>query len=240
MKRDVAHRVAFFGVMTALIFVVLTVETYVFIGILGINPAFLSLPLAIALCLYSDWRGEFVGGTIFGVCAFIISFMVGYTPMWNPLVSVLPRLLMGIGAYWIYHLISLVANKIICSREKKGKFLQGKKRNVFWRETLPAVVGGLCGALINTILVLVMLSVFGGDAFSVAFTVAISFNSPIEMACAAVLVPIYVRVMKTALKTSGKLLYKDLNAKPVQEESNQTPVIDRETGKENLGEGKQL
>ena len=91
MKKDLAHRVAFIGVMAALIFVVLTIETYVFIGILGINPAFLSLPLAIALCLYGDWKEEFVGGTIFGVCAFIISFMVAYVPMYNPLISVLPR-----------------------------------------------------------------------------------------------------------------------------------------------------
>lgn len=207
MKKDVAHRVAFLGVMSALIFVVLTLETYVFIGMLGINPAFLSLPLAIALCMVGDWKEEFYGGTIFGVCAFIISFMVAYVPMYNPLVSILPRVLMGVGAFWIYSLISFVVDKVLSGREKNGKAALSRKRNIFWRETLPAAVAGLMGALINTVLVLVMLSVFGGDAFSVAFTVAISFNSPIEMACCAVLVPIYVRVMKIALKTPNKLLY---------------------------------
>ena len=207
MKKDIAHRVAFLGVSSALIFVVLTLETYVFLGILGINPAFLSLPLAIALCLYGDWKEEFCGGTIFGVCSFIISFMVAYTPMYNPLVSIIPRVLMGIGAYWVYHLVSWVINVILNKREEKGHKLLSKKKNIFWRETLPAAIGGIFGALINTVLVLSMLSVFGGDAFAVAFKVAIAFNSPIEMACCAVLVPIYVRIMKIASRTPNKVLF---------------------------------
>ncbi len=206
MKKDVAHRVAFLGVMSALIFVVLTLETYVFIGILGINPAFLSLPLAIALCLYGDWKDEFCGGTIFGICAFIISFMVGYVPMYNPLISILPRVLMGVGAYWIYHLLSYITHKILGNAEKKGK-IYSKKKNIFYRETIPAAVAGAIGALINTVLVLTMMSFFGGDAFATAFKVAISFNSPIEMACCFVLVPIYVRVMKVALKSQNKFLF---------------------------------
>ncbi len=204
MKKDVAHLVAFLGVMTALIFAVLTLETYVFIGILGINPAFLSLPLAIALCLYGDWKDEFCGGTIFGICAFIISFMVGYVPMYNPLVSILPRVLMGVGAYWCYHLFSFISHKILDKSEKKGKKI-GKKKNILLRETLPAAFAGAIGALINTVLVLVMLSLFGGDAFATAFKVAISFNSPIEMACCFALVPVYVRIMKIALKRTNKL-----------------------------------
>lgn len=207
MKKDVAHRIAFIGVMSALIFVVLTLETYVFIGMLGINPAFLSLPLAIALCMFGDWKEEFYGGTIFGVCAFIISFMVAYVPMYNPLVSILPRVLMGVGAYWIYNLLSFVVDRCLLRREKKGKKPLSKRTNVIWRETVPAAVAGVCGALINTVLVLTMLFVFGGDAFAVAFKVAIAFNSPIEMVCCAVLVPVYVRVMKIALKTPDRLLY---------------------------------
>ena len=207
MKKDLAHRVAFIGVMAALIFVVLTIETYVFIGILGINPAFLSLPLAIALCLYGDWKEEFVGGTIFGVCAFIISFMVAYVPMYNPLISVLPRVLMGVGAYWI--------NAILKARERKGKPALSFKKNIVLRETLPAAIAGVCGALINTVLVLLMMFAFGGDEFAVAFKVAIAFNSPIEMACCAVLVPFYVRVMKIGLKQSKNILF--LNTKQEQD-----------------------
>lgn len=219
MKKDLAHRIAFIGVMSALVFVVLTIETYVFIGILGINPAFLSLPLAIALCLYGDWKEEFVGGTIFGVCAFIISFMVAYVPMYNPLISILPRVIMGIGAYWIYHLISFIVNAILKSREKKGKPALSLKKNIILRETLPASIAGICGALINTVLVLLMMYFFGGDEFAIAFKVAIAFNSPIEMACCVVLVPFYVRIMKIGLKQSHSVLF--LNVKQVEDKKQQ-------------------
>lgn len=209
MKKSKAHFIAFLGVMVALIFVVLTLETYVFMGMLGINPAFLSLPLALALCLFGSWKEEFVGGTIFGLCSMLIAVMVGYPAMINPLVSVFPRVFMGVAAYWTYHLISFIVSKILTARERKGKLPLGKKANVMLRETIPAAVGGVVGALTNTVLVLLMLWVFGGDAFAVAFSVAIVFNSPIEMACCAVLVPLYIRVMKIALKNSNNLLFQN-------------------------------
>lgn len=214
MKKSKAHYIAFLGVMVAVIFVVLTLETYVFMGMLGINPAFLSLPLAIALCLFGRWKEEFVGGTIFGLCSMIIAVMVGYPAMINPLVSVLPRILMGVIAYWVYHLVSFIFNKILNFRESKGKLPLGKKANVMLRETIPAAIGGVFGALANTVFVLLMLWVFGGDAFAVAFSVAIVFNSPIEMACCAVLVPLYIRIMKIALKNSNNLLFQN-NTKSV-------------------------
>ena len=209
MNKSKAHYIAFLGVMVAVIFVVLTLETYVFMGMLGINPAFLSLPLAIALCLFGRWKEEFVGGTIFGLCSMIIAVMVGYPAMINPLVSVLPRILMGVVAYWVYHFVSFIFNKILNLRENKGKPPLGKKANVMLRETIPAAIGGVLGALTNTVLVLLMLWVFGGDAFAAAFSVAIVFNSPIEMACCAVLVPLYIRVMKIALKNSNNLLFQN-------------------------------
>ena len=232
MKKDVAHRVAFIGVMSALIFAVLTLETYVFIGILGINPAFLSLPLAIALCMYNDWREEFVGGTIFGVCAFIISFMVAYVPMYNPLISVLPRVLMGIAAYWVYHLFSYCVHRILENRAKKGKPALARAKNIFLRETLPAAIGGLVGALTNTVLVLSMMSLFGNDEFAVAFKVAIAFNSPIEMACCVVLVPIYVRVMKSTLKMKNKVLFDNPIEQNSEEGNPEEAVLDNTVSEE--------
>ncbi len=222
MRKSKAHYVAFLGVMVALIFVVLTLETYIFMGMLGINPAFLSLPLAIALCMFGTWKEEFVGGTIFGICSLLIAVMVAYQPMMNPLVSVLPRICMGIVAYWVYHFVSFIINKILCARERRGKPAVGKKGNVMLRETIPAAVGGVFGALTNTVLVLLMLWVFGGDAFTVAFSVAIVFNSPIEMACCAVLVPLYIRIMKMVLKKSNNLLFQPVNTESAVTASAQT------------------
>ena len=70
MKRDIAHSVAFIGLMTALMAVVLTLETYVFIYFIKPSPAFLSIPLFIALSMYGDWKNSFIGGTVFGCCSF--------------------------------------------------------------------------------------------------------------------------------------------------------------------------
>ena len=103
MKRNVSHTVAFIGVMTALMAVVLTLETYVFIYFIKPSPAFLSIPLFIALSMYGDWKRSFIGGTIFGCCSFVLSFVVGYTVFYNPLISVLPRTIAGVAGYFILH-----------------------------------------------------------------------------------------------------------------------------------------
>ncbi len=209
MKKDKAHYIAFLGIMVALLMVVFTLESVVFMGILHITPAFLALPLAVALCLYGDWKEEFVGGTIFGLCSFLLAVIFADLPFINPLVSVIPRVLVGVVAYWVYHFVSFIISKLLASREKKGKLPLSKKSNIMLRETIPAAIGGVFGAITNTVLVLLMLWAFGGDAFSAMFMAAIVLNSPIEMACCAVLVPIYVRTMKVALKRSDKLLFQD-------------------------------
>ena len=76
MKQDKAHTVAFIGVMAALMFVVLALETYIFIYFIKPSPAFISIPLFLALSMYGDWKRSFLGGTLFGVCSFLLSFLV--------------------------------------------------------------------------------------------------------------------------------------------------------------------
>ncbi len=222
MRRDKAHYIAFLGIMVALVMVVFTLESVVFMGMLNITPAFLALPLALALCLYGDWKEEFVGGAIFGICSFILAVIFADVPFMNPLISIMPRLIMGVAAYWVYHFISFLINKILNLRESKGKPTLGMKADIMLRETLPAGIGGVFGALTNTVLVLLMIWAFGGDAFAPAFSAAIVLNSPIEMACSAVLVPLYVRVIKVALKRPNDVLFRKeakAEAAPVKAES---------------------
>ena len=71
MEKSNAKKVAFYGVMSALTFVFLLIETFVFSAFLGnFTPAILTLPLAVALSLFNGKKGMFVGGTIFGCCSF--------------------------------------------------------------------------------------------------------------------------------------------------------------------------
>ena len=178
MKRDVAHTVAFIGIMTALMAVVLTLETYVFIYFIKPSPAFLSIPLFIALSTYGDWKRSFIGGTIFGVCSFVLSFMVGYTVFYNPLISVLPRTIAGVAGCFILHGLTVLT--------------KGKSKDI---------VRGAAAALtvlLHTVLVLGAMELFsaGGAFFDTVWQTIIGVNFISEFICAIVLTPVLIRVMK--------------------------------------------
>ena len=184
MKKDKAHFIAFIGVMTALMFTVLMLETYVFIFFIKPSPAFLTIPLFIALSMYGDWKHSFIGGTIFGCCSFILSFIVGYTVFYNPLISILPRTLAGVAGYWIFYGLTMLAGK-----EKV-------------RQVLCAVSAGLT-VLLHTVFVLGAMQIFstGGAFFDTVWQVIIGVNFVAEFACAIVLTPILVKVIKKVTKT---------------------------------------
>ena len=178
MKRDLAHTVAFIGIMTALMAVVLTLETYVFIYFIKPSPAFLSIPLFIALSTYGDWKRSFIGGTIFGVCSFVLSFMVGYTVFYNPLISVLPRTIAGVAGCFILHGLTVLT--------------KGKSKDI---------VRGAAAALtvlLHTVLVLGAMELFsaGGAFFDTVWQTIIGVNFISEFICAIVLTPVLIRVMK--------------------------------------------
>ena len=183
MKRNTAHTVAFIGVMTALMAVVLTLETYVFIYFIKPSPAFLSIPLFIALSMFGDWKRSFIGGTIFGTCSFILSFVVGYTVFFNPLISVLPRTLAGIAGYFILHGLTVLT--------------KGKSKDV-----VRAVAAALT-VVLHTVLVLGAMEIFasGGAFFDTVWQTIIGVNFISEFICAIIITPILVRVMKKYTKT---------------------------------------
>ena len=183
MKRNVSHTVAFIGVMTALMAVVLTLETYVFIYFIKPSPAFLSIPLFISLSMYADWRRSFIGGTIFGCCSFVLSFVVGYEVFYNPLISVLPRTLTGVAGYFILHGLTVLS--------------KGKNKDI-----IRAVSAGIT-VLLHTVLVLGFMEMFyaGGAFMDTVWGVIIGVNFLSELLCAVLLVPIFIRVMKKYTKT---------------------------------------
>ena len=178
MKRDVAHTVAFIGIMTALMAVVLSLETYVFIYFIKPSPAFLSIPLFIALSMYGDWKRSFIGGTIFGVCSFVLSFMVGYTVFYNPLISVLPRTIAGVAGYFILHGLTVLT--------------KGKSKDIV------RAVAAAFTVLLHTVLVLGAMELFsaGGAFFDTVWQTIIGVNFISEFICTIVLTPVLIRVMK--------------------------------------------
>lgn len=192
MKSDKAHFVAFIGVMSALIFVLFLLEGTVLSG-LGMTACILSLPVAIALSIYDDWRKSFIGGTILGVCSciFCLIFASLFIFYANPLISVLPRCFIGITAYWTYFGLSRLFKKV---------------KNRYISDMLPAAVAGVVGSLTNTVLYLLAVNIWVGDimgALTQILNVAIAIYFPIELVACFILVPVYVTVLR---KISGKIV----------------------------------
>ena len=195
MKRGLAQTVSFIGVMTALMAVVLTLETYVFIYFIKPSPAFLSIPLFIALSMYGHWKRSFIGGTVFGVCSFVLSFIVGYTVFYNPLISILPRTITGVAGYFILHGLSVVW---------KGKY----------KDVLRAVAAAIT-VLLHTVLVLSAMELFstGGAFFDTVWQTIIGINFISEIVCAILLTPVFIRVMKKYTHTPDLIPLKEVEEK---------------------------
>lgn len=210
MKKDKAHFIAFVGVMFALIFVLFMLEGAVLSG-LGMTACILSLPVAIALSIYDDWKKSFIGGTLLGLasCLFCLIFASLFIVYANPLISVLPRFFIGITAYWTYFGLSKLFKKA---------------KSVFVRESIPAAIAGVVGSLTNTVLYLLAINIWSGNfmgSFTAIMNVAVSIYFPIELVACLVLVPAYVAVLK---KVNHTLINKPKpvieNAESVSENDN--------------------
>ncbi len=203
MKNDKAHFVAFIGVMLALIFVLFLLEGTLLSGV-GMTACVLSLPVAIALSIYDDWRKSFIGGTLLGVssCIFCLIFASLFLFYANPLICVLPRFFIGITAYWTYFGLSKLFKNV---------------KNKFVKEVLPAAIAGVVGSVTNTVLYLFAVNIWTSNAMgtlSALLNVAVSIYFPIELVACFVLVPIYVAVLR---KVSGKILPKKIKNEKAQE-----------------------
>ncbi len=200
MKKDKAHFVAFVGVMFALIFVLFLLEGAISV-FLGTTPCILSLPVAVALCVYDDWKKSFIGGTLLGACSclFCVVFGGAFLPYANPLISILPRVFIGVAAYWAcFGLTKLFKNS-------KNKFLN---------QVFPKAFAGAVGAITNTTLYLLSVYVWRGwlgEMLGSQVVTAISLLTIIycliETVACFILVPVYVKVMQKAggVKSSGKI-----------------------------------
>lgn len=201
MRSDKAHLIAFIGVMAALMFVLFLLETTLLAPV-GMTACILSLPVAIALSIYDDWTKSFIGGTLLGVCSCICCFIfTAFIDYANPLISILPRTMIGITAYWSYFGL---------------RKLFGKAKRSWIRESLPAAIAGVVGSVTNTVLYLTMANLLLGGTFESAINsivgVAVTIYFPIELCACAILVPIYVKVIQKVLRLNR-------NTEPKTEES---------------------
>ena len=170
------------AVFSALIVVMTIVPMtgYITAGVVEIT----TLHIVVALgAVILGWKYGALLGAVWGVTCVIRAFT---NPLWimftNPLISVLPRILVGIVA------------GVVFAAMKKTKANQ----------MVSALVAAIAATLTNTVLVLSAMYIFGGmfesyreffELFKTIFATIISVNGLIELAAAAVIVPLVYRAI---------------------------------------------
>lgn len=186
-KSSAARTIALLGVMSAVLVVVLFLESAIYKIFSYTPPAFLSLGILMTLCLSWDLKRSFLFSVIFGITSLLCALFIGNAYFLMPWISILPRLFVGPAAYGVFHLMK-VATK--------------KATKTFWKESVPLAVGACVGILTNTVLVIACLAIFfpasaeGGATLVQWIEACIALNFPIELVCAVILAPILAIAVK--------------------------------------------
>lgn len=170
--------VARFAIMGALIIAAYSIDSAV--SMLGLPVRIAVVTLIVTLTLMQQFR---FGSALFAAGAFgFMSFLFAYmfpnitSPVFmNPLVSIMPRILIGVTCYWSY-----VGMRKVTARSE----------HAFIKNLLPRAVSGAVGVLTNTVGVLSMMAVFNGeDVFAKVIAVILSVNFLIELISGLIIVP---------------------------------------------------
>ncbi|MDR2181761.1 MAG: ECF transporter S component [Treponema sp.] len=164
----------------------------------GASLTIMHVPVIIGAILEGPLAGAAIG-FLFGVFSLIQASIIAVQPadvaFVNPLISVLPRLLIGPAAWFVY---ALLGGGLF--RPASGGELAPAGGP---RETVAIAAGALAGSIVNTVLVLSALAVFRVIPWQLIAVVA-SFNGPVEAALAAVLTLAVVLAWKRVPRRGGK------------------------------------
>ncbi len=141
--KNYTKTIVWYATVAALIFVARMLD-HVVTGWLSINAAIITLSV-VYVCVFikPSWVNAVACGFIFGIMSLVTSIMFpgGFTPYFvNPLVSVLPRMIVGVAVYAIY-----VSLKKIFGDKSAG---------------LAIVIACVVGSLVNTATVMTMIFLF--------------------------------------------------------------------------------
>lgn len=187
MNNESSKKIAFYGISSALIFVSMFIETYVFNLLFHFAPpCFLSISIALTVILCGDKKGMLSGGIILGLCSFIIAFIIGNPVFMLPWISVLPRLFIGLTVY---------------PSDAGLKKLFKKSNNKFIKENLHYSLSAIIGVITNTVLTLSAMLIFGKTGLEEVLAVFISINFPIEVVASAILVPVFIKAVNSAYRS---------------------------------------
>ncbi len=148
VNNNKALKLAQYAVMMATIFVAMMLDRVISLG-LPISTAACVLLVTFSFCyLDNTWQTGILVGFLFGFVSFLKEFIfpssVSAFPVYVwPLITILPRVIMGVVAFAVYRLLLLLTRKM---------------KNVYARQTVAITVATLFGNITNTVLFLLTLN----------------------------------------------------------------------------------
>ncbi len=140
-----ANSVAKYAIMFAIIIVATLLDRVITLG-LPIAGATIELLVTFALCfLCNSWLDGFAAFAFMGLSSFSLAFPFGKISSQNPLISVVPRLIVGVITFSVYRL-ALYAGK----RSQNKRFVQ----------TCAMITATIVGLVSNTVLFMGSLTLF--------------------------------------------------------------------------------
>lgn len=191
-KRSNTYYVVLYAIYAALIFVGRLLDQLLTSAALPINFAVITLSITFSVAFIEpSLKNGLIAGLIFGLSSFIATFIFpGGSMIYgfaNPLISVIPRIIVGVALYATFKFAYMFFKKFF------GKGM-----------TPSIVIACVVGALVNTVTVLFMIWVFktleGMDVVLVLFVT----NSIPELIIPALIVPGIVYGVRRGLRIKDK------------------------------------
>lgn len=187
-----SYFVAVTAIMFALIFIAMMLDKTISLALpSGISTATVTLAVTFTLCfLFNDYRFGFLAGVMFGLASWVKALLFGEIPQNNPLVTLLPRIFVGITTFCCYRLI------LKCFKNNQSKKAQITAMSV------SVVVGNM----VNTVLFLTALNICKkvmGQEYTGLFAiikVVIFTNIIPEYLISAIVSPLVVLSVRHGLK----------------------------------------
>ena len=128
--------------------------------------AFIPLVALIVIAQTGDVKLAGLGGLMFGIASFLSALLIPRTVLYfaflNPMVSIIPRIIVGVMVFVIYKAtFSLIKQNLPIKSPSEIALLEGNDKTKAKRlDYISLTVAAISGALINTVLVLGMMFLF--------------------------------------------------------------------------------
>lgn len=181
-------QLAFGAMIMAIILLMALVPQLGYIQINLVAITIIHIPVLIGAMTFKNKNLALIAGTTFGISSWLVAMFRPATPtdliFQNPLVSILPRILFALLAYWLY------------------KQLAGKMKSNY----LAILISVIISTLFHTVSVVSLMYLFGQHIFTGSVMTlligVISVNGWIEIVLAGIVVPPIVKVLEKTIRIS--------------------------------------